>query len=92
MRARYSAFAVQDTGYLLRSWHSSARPGRLELDPEQEWTRLAVLETSQGGLFDTSGTVRFRALYRTGGRRGVLDEESRFVREDGSWVYLGPVG
>src|SRR6266496_3948099 len=26
MRSRYSAFAVGDTGYLLRTWHLSGRP------------------------------------------------------------------
>jgi SEC-C motif-containing protein len=55
------------------------------------WTRLAVPETHDGGLFDITGTLRFRAMYVHDGRRGVLAETSRFVREDGRWVYLGPV-
>jgi SEC-C motif-containing protein len=91
MRSRYSAFAVGDTGYLLRTWHPSGRPRDLTLDPGLRWTRLAVLETRDGGLFDTAGTVRFRALYTRDGQRGVLAETSRFVREEGRWVYLGPV-
>lgn len=91
MRSRFSAFAVGDTGYLLRTWHPSGRPRSLALDPAQEWTRLAVLETRKGGLFDTDGTVRFRAMYTANGQRGVLAETSRFVREDGNWLYLGPV-
>ena len=91
MRARYSAFAVGDAGYLLRTWHPSARPKSLTLDPSLRWTRLAVLETHGGGLFDSDGTVRFRAIYVQEGRRGVLAETSRFVREDGFWTYLGPV-
>jgi SEC-C motif domain protein len=91
MRSRYSAFAVGDTAYLLRTWHPSGRPRVLRLDPALRWTRLAVLETHGGGLFDTTGTVRFRAMYVHDGQRGVLAETSRFVREDGRWVYLGPV-
>ena len=91
MRARYSAFAVGDLGYLLGSWHHSSRPGAFSLDPAIEWTRLAVLETADGGLFDDAGTVQFRAVYRRDSTRGVLDETSRFVREDGRWTYLGPV-
>jgi SEC-C motif-containing protein len=91
MRSRYSAFAVGDAEYLLRSWHSSTRPRTLRLDPEQRWTRLAVLEIDGGGLFDNAGTVRFRAMYVDGGQRGVLAETSRFVKEGGRWVYLGPV-
>jgi SEC-C motif-containing protein len=50
-----------------------------------------VLETHDGGLFDTTGTVRFRAMYVHDGQRSVLAETSRFVREGRRWVYLGPV-
>jgi SEC-C motif-containing protein len=90
MRSRYSAFAVGDAGYLLRTWHPTARPPALTLDPALAWTRLAVLETDGGGLFDAAGTVRFRAVYTAAGQRGVLAETSRFVRHEGRWTYLGP--
>lgn len=88
MRSRFSAFAVDDTDYLLRSWHSSTRPARLRLDPGQRWTRLEIVGTDRGGLLDSAGTVQFRAHYRDGGRPGTLAEHSRFVREAGRWVYL----
>ena len=91
MRSRYSAFAVGDARYLLRTWHQSGRPETLELDPALRWTRLAVLETEGGGIFDNTGTVRFRAVYVQDGKRGVLAETSRFIRQDGLWSYLGPV-
>jgi SEC-C motif-containing protein len=91
MRSRYSAFAVGDAAYLLRSWHSSARPKTLDLDPDTKWTRLAVLETHDGGMFDATGTVKFRAVYVHDGQRGVLAENSKFVRENKLWTYLGPV-
>jgi SEC-C motif domain protein len=91
MRSRYSAFAVGDAAYLLRTWHPSARPSALSLDPDLVWTRLAILETHGGGLFDATGTVQFRAVYRQQAQRGVLDETSRFVRHDGHWTYLGPL-
>jgi SEC-C motif-containing protein len=42
-------------------------------------------------MFDTTGTVRFRAVYDKEGQRGVLAETSRFVRQDGRWSYLCPV-
>ena len=82
MRSRYSAFAVGDAGYLLRTWHPSGRPQTLSLDPALRWIRLAVLETRDGGLFDATGTVQFRAMYVQQGQRGVLAETSRFVRHD----------
>jgi len=91
MRARYSAFAVGDLGYLLGTYHSSSRPGAISLDPAIEWTRLAVLEMTGGGLFDSAGTVAFRAVYVRDGKRGVHAETSRFAREDGRWTYVGPV-
>jgi len=83
MRSRYSAFAVGDAGYLLRTWHPSSRPRTLSLDPALRWTRLAVLESRYGGLFDTTGTVHFRAMYVQQGQCGVLAETSKFVRQDG---------
>jgi SEC-C motif domain protein len=90
MRSRYSAFAAGDAGYLLRTWHPSARPRTLSLDPALRWTRLAVLQTRDGGLFDATGTVQFRAMYRHHGQRGVHTETSRFARHDRHWTYLGP--
>ena len=44
MRSRYSAFVVGDVPYLLRSWHSSARPPDLQLDPDLVWTGLEIRE------------------------------------------------
>ncbi|GIG62286.1 UPF0225 protein [Longispora fulva] len=91
MRSRFSAFAVGDVAYLLRSWHPSTRPRELELDPDLRWVRLEVLGGTGGGLFDTEGTVEFRAHYREGGRPGTMHEHSRFLRDAGHWVYVGPV-
>jgi SEC-C motif-containing protein len=89
MRSRYSAFARADPDYLLKTWHPSTRPARLELDGDRRWTRLVVLSTSAGNVFDRDGTVRFAAHYELAGRRAVQQETSTFVREQGSWLYLG---
>jgi SEC-C motif-containing protein len=88
MRSRFSAFAAGDAGYLLRTWHSSTRPARLDLDRGQRWTRLEIVDTERGGLLDSTGRVAFHAHYRDAGRPGTQTERSRFVREDGRWVYL----
>ena len=92
MRSRYSAYARQDVAHLLATWHPSTRPAVLVLDDGLRWTRLEVLGTSGGGLLDTTGTVRFRASHVRQGVVGVLEEDSRFGREDGRWTYVGPVG
>ncbi|MCZ2403151.1 YchJ family protein [Paenarthrobacter sp. Z7-10] len=88
MRSRYCAFARNDAPYLLASWHSSTRPASVELDPTLQWRRLDIVTVSRGGFADNHGTVEFKAHYRQHGRSGVLAELSRFVREDGRWVYL----
>ena len=88
MRSRYCAFAVHDEAYLLRTWHPSTRPERVEPDPSLRWTRLEILGSTGGGPFHTAGTVEFRAHYRTAGRPGVMRENSRFVVHDGTWVYV----
>ncbi|MBE1584803.1 YchJ family protein [Nonomuraea angiospora] len=89
MRSRYSAFSVGDAAYLLRSWHPSARPARLDLDRKTRWVRLEVLETTGGSVVHTEGTVRFRAHYVERGTPGELEENSSFVRFEGRWVYAG---
>lgn len=91
MRSRYSAFALDDAQYVLRSWHPDTRPAGVEPDPALRWVGLDVLESTGGGLFDAEGVVEFRAHYRDAGRPGELHERSRFVRHDGAWVYWGPV-
>ena len=91
MRSRYTAYAREDGPYLLSSWHSSTRPNALPFDPSLRWTRLLVVSTSGGGLLDTVGSVQFRATHVRRGAVGVLEEHSRFSREDGRWVYVAPV-
>ncbi|MGK4585618.1 YchJ family protein [Kitasatospora sp. HPMI-4] len=91
MRSRFSAFAVRDEAYLLRSWHPDTRPERLDLDARLRWVRLEILSASDGGPFHSEGAVRFRAHYAEGRQEGVMEELSRFVRVDGAWVYLDGV-
>ncbi|MCC2318501.1 YchJ family protein [Cellulomonas chengniuliangii] len=91
MRSRFSAFAVGDVDYLLRTWHPSARPATLELDPDVRWYRLDIVASTAGGPFDADGTVEFRAFYRSADGAGSQHEVSRFVREDGAWLYVAGV-
>jgi SEC-C motif-containing protein len=87
MRSRYSAFAVGDPAYLLATWHPRTRPRTLDLDTHVRWTGLDVLATTGGSMFETEGTVEFRAHRRDGAQH----EDSRFVREGGRWFYLDGV-
>jgi SEC-C motif-containing protein len=91
MRSRFSAFCVGDEAYLLRTWHPSTRPPHIDFDKALRWERLEVLKTSGGGFLDTDGTVRFRAHYVERGRAGYQEEHSRFVVQDGAWLYVAPL-
>ncbi|WP_406689893.1 YchJ family protein [Saccharopolyspora sp. ID03-671] len=88
MRSRYSAFAVGDADYLLRTWHPKTRPAELDLDPAQRWLRLEIVSRTGGGPFDAEGTVDFIARYRHDGRTHVLSERSRFTRTAKTWLYV----
>ncbi len=88
MRSRYSAFALLDADYLVRTWHRSTRPRQLELDPRQHWLGLRILGTTGGSLLANNATVEFVADFQQAGRREELRELSRFIREDGMWFYL----
>lgn len=84
MRSRYTAFAVGDAGYLVRTWHPRTRPSDVDLDGTV-WEGLVIEEAAEEG---DAATVAFRASWRRGSDRGVLAERSRFVRRGGRWVYV----
>jgi SEC-C motif domain protein len=88
MRSRFTAFAVNDEAYLVRSWHPATRPPRVRADPAIRWRSLDIVRTTGGGPLDDEGTVEFRAHYTAFGRAGELRENSRFARHDGAWVYV----
>ncbi|MFM8937031.1 MAG: YchJ family protein [Vulcanococcus sp.] len=99
MRSRYSAFALGEVEHLLRTQRRAAgasaaeqRRALLATCHAVRWLRLEVLATEAGGADAIQGTVRFRAHYRQGSARGVMQELSRFGREGGSrngaWLYL----
>lgn len=91
MRSRFTAFATADAKHLLRTWHPSTRPNRLDLDDGIRWQRLDILDQEQGGPFDGRGVVEFEAFYRDEHGRGALRERSRFVREGRIWLYVDGV-
>lgn len=88
MRSRYSAFAVKDEPYLLRTWHPRTRPDELGLDPRHVWLGLTVLSAT-GSETDEVGEVHYRARSRNAaGREHTLTERAHFERRAGRWVYV----
>lgn len=81
MRSRYTAYAMQNTRYLLETWHASTRPASLELDLSTQWIRLKILDSS-------ADRVEFVATCRINGKAHRLQENSRFVHEHGRWYYV----
>ncbi len=92
MRSRYSAYVRGLRDYLLATWHPSTRPAHLDPDPPGlRWLGLEVKSHRQQD--DDHATVHFVARHKQGGRAERLQETSRFVRENGRWIYVdGDVG
>lgn len=91
MRSRYTAYAIEDRGYLMSTWHPSTRPKSLVFDPDLQWVRLEIVGRTGGGMLDSEGTVDFRATYRSDGVRHTQSENSRFLRDGKKWLYVDEV-
>lgn len=88
MRSRYTANVLKHHEHLLRTWHPSTRPSELDTPSSLRWTQLEIRTIHAGGSDDHNGIVEFIAHFRDRGRAGVLHETSRFVRDNGLWLYL----
>ena len=89
MKSRYTAYVLNDNDYLLNTWHMSTRPSSLNLQGINiEWLNLEILSHSDGLPDDDEGTVFFIASYKENKVKYSIHEESKFVKEDGKWLYL----
>ncbi len=86
MRSRYSAFVLQRSDYLLKTWDVSHRPAELDFDANTKWLGLQVKMHHTIDL--EHAEVEFVARYRVQGKASRLHERSRFVCRDGRWYYL----
>lgn len=86
MRSRYSAFVLGLNEYLLATWHVSTRPESIELESGAHWLGLEIKDHRLTGA--DSAEVTFVARFRVAGRAVRQHERSRFVREDGRWLYV----
>jgi SEC-C motif domain protein len=88
MRSRYTAYVLKDEVYLLRTWHKSTRPKKLELQDPIQWMGLQIRKTEGGGVNDSTGMVEFVANYKGDGLSQRLIEQSKFIKEKGQWFYV----
>jgi SEC-C motif-containing protein len=88
MRSRFTAYVRAEIGYLLATWHPTTRPPSIDPATVPAWCDLAILRTERGREGDTEGVVEFRASGRVGDAQVHLHEVSRFVCEQGQWLYV----
>ena len=86
MRSRYTAFVREYVDYLLHTWHADTRPPTLTCEAGVRWLGLEVRSHRQPD--STHATVEFVARSRVAGRGQRLHETSRFVLENGRWLYV----
>ena len=93
MRSRYSAFVKTEIDYLC----DTIPPDRQEKFNRQEaanwsknseWEGLEILETSEGGPDDETGTVEFIARFREKEKKVEHHEVAQFGKIDGRWYFI----
>jgi SEC-C motif-containing protein len=93
MRARFSAYVMGATDFLLRSWDPETRPQKHELTQgtQTTWNTLEIIRHQKGGPEDETGLVEFVAQGMGFGQPLSLHETSRFRRVDELWLYIDGV-
>jgi SEC-C motif-containing protein len=93
MRSRYTAFVLENEAYLLRTWQAAFRPSSLEFEADAKWLGLEIKDFTQTGMKEGHQTaeVEFVARVRVAGKANRLHERSRFVCEEGQWLYVAAV-
>ncbi|TKB44335.1 YchJ family protein [Thalassotalea mangrovi] len=91
MRSRYSAYALKLGPYLEQTWAQAERVNNSLADIQQwaeqtAWLKLEILATDYTA--NDFHFVEFSAQYLHQGKRWLMQEKSRFCREDGLWRYL----
>ncbi|WP_292661981.1 YchJ family metal-binding protein [Nitratifractor sp.] len=90
MKSRYSAYAAGDAEYIIRSTHPDCpeydsdkkrwKESILHFSRSTRFLRLTILEYLPGEI---ESFVHFRADFS----EGFLTEKSRFLKENGEWLY-----
>jgi SEC-C motif-containing protein len=88
MRSRFTAFVIEDSAFLLRSWDNSTRPQSIHFENNIVWLRLIIEDAPQPLPGDSAGTVTFRAYFIQNDKFVEMKEQSTFTRKRGLWFYL----
>ncbi len=88
MRSRYSAFVLENTNYLLHSWHHNFRPNNIDFDSQTKWLGLKIKRCKAGLETDLFGWVEFVARFKIAGKAERIEELSYFIKEGDQWLYV----
>ncbi len=88
MRSRYTAYVLADIAYLLKTWHPTTRPSAIDPATIPAWCALQIIHAEGGKEGDQQGLVEFKARAMVQKQPCQLHERSRFVKEDGAWLYV----
>jgi SEC-C motif-containing protein len=92
MRARYTAFTLAESGYILETIHPDKRDAHdeaavLKWARGSEWLGLDVLDTQEGGPDHQEGKVEFIARYKQKGSRVNHHELAAFKKMEDKWYF-----
>ena len=92
MRSRYSAYVLNNSQYIYRTWDENTRPPLkiLREDNSQVFTRLEIISANRGGRCDETGSVEFVANYKLNDYNEIHQhrENSYFVKRKNRWLYV----
>ncbi len=93
MRSRYTAYATGNVDWIVESQSPDGRQfvdkkATEEWSKRAKWSRMEVLEVTNGGPDDTEGFVDFKAYYTIGGEDITHHEVASFRKEDGVWYFV----
>ena len=95
MRSRFSAYVLRFIQYIYRTWDKNTRPplNVLREKSAQKFTKLEIINTSQGDTDDETGTVEFIAKYTLDNHSEIHQhhENSYFIKQRHRWVYVDTV-
>lgn len=93
MRARYSAYVVQNIDFIINTCETGEKIAEIDRKATEDWSKkstwhgLKILRTEKGSEADDEGIVEFEATYTQKGIRDVHHEIAGFRKIDGTWVY-----
>jgi len=87
MKSRYSAYALNQYKYIMKTHYKSTEDIESIKDFSQNTTfqKLEIIEFLDGNC---EAFVTFKASLLTDNRDGSFIEKSRFIKENGIWFYV----